>query len=59
MFLGYYSTLLINLENNSHNFWEERSWYLYHYIAVEGKFRIIGYFLLEYVEQKNMLQDVL
>lgn len=57
MFLGNYSTLLINLEK-IHIFVGRRE-VGYQYIAVDGKFRIIGYFLLQYVEQKNMLQDVL
>lgn len=32
---------------------------VYQYIAGNGKFRIIGYLLLQYVKQKHMLQDVL
>lgn len=58
MFLGYYSTLLINLEKNS-TYFLGREKLVYQYIAGDGKLRIIGYFLLQYVEQKNMLQDVL
>lgn len=61
MFALFYYTLLKLTTKIKHIFREEKSiaGYIHGYITKNGIFRIIGYFFLQCVKQKNVLQGVL